>query len=129
MKFEMFSCSFDVMATEFTSKVIALIAKIPNGKVATYGQIAELAGKPHAARGVSWILHSSSKTHKLPWHRVLGSKGRISFPKRSRHYLKQLELLAKEGVEPEENSRIDLDSYQWRKPRPKTTKTLRGRRW
>ena len=103
------------MATQFRQQVIALIAKIPKGKVATYGQIAELAGKPHAARGVSWILHASSKTHKLPWARVLGSKGRILFPKMSRHYLKQLELLAREGLEPEDNGRIDLGRYQWRK--------------
>ena len=113
------------MATEFTTKVIALIAKIPKGKVATYGQIAELAGQPHAARGVSWILHSSSKTHKLPWQRVLGSQGRISFPKMSRQYLKQLELLAKEGVEPEDNGRIDLDHHQWHK---KAKPSLRDRR-
>lgn len=114
-----------VMATEFSTKVIALIAKIPKGKVATYGQIAALAGKPHGARGVSWILHSSSKTHKLPWQRVLGAKGRISFPKGSRAFVNQVRALEKEGVDAEDGF-VDLSTYQWSKrPRAKRRTGLR----
>ena len=105
--------------TEFTASVIAIILKIPKGRVATYGQLAELAGKPHAARAVSWILHSSSKTHKLPWQRVVGAKGRISLPKRSKHYLEQIELLKLEKVHVTENGDIDLSKFQWKKRVPK----------
>lgn len=103
----------------FSIKVIRLIQKIPRGRVATYGQIAALAGKPHAARGVSWILHSSSKAYDLPWHRVIGSKGRISFPKSSKHYLQQIELLKREHISLLENGDIDLTKYQWAKKPPR----------
>lgn len=87
------------MSTEFSKKVIQLIRSIPRGKVASYGQIAKLAGKPHGSRGVAWILHSSSRAHALPWQRVLNSKGRISFPEDSREYARQKKLLENEGVE------------------------------
>ncbi|KQL53050.1 hypothetical protein AN964_05680 [Heyndrickxia shackletonii] len=62
----------------FTAKVIGIIRTIPPGKVMTYGQIASLAGSPRGARQVARILHSMSKKHKLPWHRVISSKGEIS---------------------------------------------------
>lgn len=100
---------------DFSKKVIAAIQKIPKGKVATYGQIAGLAGKTHGARGVSWILHSSSKTYKLPWHRVLGSKGTISFPVKSSSYKEQKRLLQKEGVIFMDDDKIDLKKFQWKK--------------
>jgi methylated-DNA-protein-cysteine methyltransferase related protein len=101
--------------SEFSKKVIGLIKKIPEGKVATYGQIAKLAGKPQGSRGVAWILHSSSKTHSLPWQRVLGSKGKISFPTSSALYSRQKRLLKKEGILFGEQDRIDLAKYQWKK--------------
>jgi methylated-DNA-protein-cysteine methyltransferase related protein len=101
--------------SEFSKKVIGLIKKIPEGKVATYGQIAKLAGKPQGSRGVAWILHSSSKTHSLPWQRVLGSKGKISFPPSSSHYSRQMRLLKKEGVVFGDQDQIDLAKYQWKK--------------
>ncbi len=53
---------------------IAQIRRVPKGKVATYGDIAYVAGFPGAARQVSWALHSSKG---LPWHRIIGSSGRI----------------------------------------------------
>lgn len=62
----------------FTAQVISIIRTIPPGKVMTYGQIAALAGSPRGARQVARILHSMSKKHKLPWHRVISSKGEIS---------------------------------------------------
>jgi len=103
------------MATEFSTQVIKWIKKIPRGKVATYGQIAALAGKPHGARGVSWILNSSSKAHKLPWHRVISGKGRISFPWGSRSFTKQKLLLEKEGIKLIDHIEIDMKKHQWSK--------------
>lgn len=99
----------------FTAKVIALIKQVPSGKVATYGQIAKLAGKPQGSRGVSWILHSSSKAHKLPWQRILNSKGKISFPVGSAEFKKQKQLLVKEGIEFNDNHEIDLKKFLWKK--------------
>jgi len=99
----------------FTEKVMAVIHKIPKGKVATYKQIAGLAGKPHGSRGVAWILNSSSKKYKLPWHRVLSSKGRISFKMGTRNYKLQELKLKKERVKFAENGDIDMVKFQWKK--------------
>jgi methylated-DNA-protein-cysteine methyltransferase-like protein len=101
--------------TEFSRKVIQLIRSIPRGKVATYGQIAKLAGKPQGSRGVAWILHSSSRAYALPWQRVLNGKGRISFPEDSREYARQKSLLENEGIE-FVGGKIDLSEFLWKKP-------------
>lgn len=64
--------------TPFTQDVVTIIRAIPAGRVATYGQIARLAGNPRAARQVVRILHSMSQAERLPWHRVVNAKGEIS---------------------------------------------------
>jgi methylated-DNA-protein-cysteine methyltransferase-like protein len=101
--------------TEFSLKVIAIVKTIPRGKVATYGQIARLAGKAHGARGVGWILNSSSESHDLPWQRVINSQGKISFGRRSSAYTEQRQLLLDEGVQFFEHGSLDLTVYQWKK--------------
>lgn len=101
--------------TEFTKSAIAQIRKIPRGKVATYGQIAALAGRSGAARAVVWILHSSSKKHRLPWHRVLNTRGEIPFPKGSSHYKKQHALLVKEKIVFTNPGRVDMKRSHWKK--------------
>jgi methylated-DNA-protein-cysteine methyltransferase-like protein len=72
--------------TEFSNNVLKLIKSIPKGKVATYGLIAQLAGNPRGARGVGWILHSCTKSHQLPWQRVIKANGKLSFPVLSTTY-------------------------------------------
>ena len=67
-------------ALPFTRKVRALIRAVPRGRVASYGQIAALAGDPRQARQVAWILHASPESEGLPWHRVLSARGVISLP-------------------------------------------------
>jgi methylated-DNA-protein-cysteine methyltransferase-like protein len=103
--------------TEFTKKVIKLIKAIPEGKVATYGLIAKLAGKPQGSRGVGWILHSSSHGHELPWQRVIKSGGTLSFPEMTEPYFRQKRLLELEGVT-FTNGKIDLKKYLWDKKLP-----------
>jgi len=112
-----------VPVSKFSAKVMKNIKSIPSGKVATYKQIAELSGKPQGSRGVAWILHSSSTHYKLPWHRVLNSKGTISFEKGSRNYKEQKRRLEKEGVE-FVGGQLDLAKFQWKKKisKPKTKK-------
>jgi methylated-DNA-protein-cysteine methyltransferase related protein len=97
--------------TEFTKLVLATIKKIPKGKVATYGQIAKLCGKPQGTRGVVWILHSSSATNDLPWYRVINAKGKISFPEMSEHWIRQKKLLEREGIKFDEGGVIDLKKF------------------
>jgi len=96
----------------FTSEVIKLIKSIPKGKVATYGQIACLAGYCSSVRRVVWILHSCSKKEGLPWHRVVNQKGAISLNPGSGYEL-QKEMLQKEGIVFNKNDLIDLDRYLW----------------
>jgi methylated-DNA-protein-cysteine methyltransferase-like protein len=98
--------------TPFTRQVKAVIRSIPRGRVATYGQVAALAGRERAARGVSWVLHSSSESAGLPWHRVIGGQGRISLP-RGRGFEEQRRLLTAEKVAVGPGGRIDLERYQW----------------
>lgn len=105
----------DIKMTDFTKKVLSLVKKIPKGKVATYGQIAALAGKSHAARGVGWILNSCAKPYKLPWQRVINSKGKISFHKATSEYRNQKRFLKKEKIEFETDDSINLDVYGWNK--------------
>jgi len=69
-----------------------------------------LAGNPRAARQVSWILHSSTKKYNLPWHRVINSKGLISFE--DRDYQKN--LLEQEGIIVSNRFKVDLKKYLWK---------------
>ncbi|MBM7652629.1 MGMT family protein [Neobacillus cucumis] len=98
--------------TPFTENVIEIIRSIPAGKVMTYGQIATLAGSPRAARQVVRVLHSMSKKYKLPWHRVINSKGQIALSD-DEFYHEQLFSLESEGVEFGLNGVIDLARYQY----------------
>lgn len=97
---------------DFTSEVIKLIKSIPRGKVATYGQIACLAGFCSSVRRVVWILHSCSKKERLPWHRVVNQKGTISL-RPGEGYELQKDMLQKEGIVFDKNDRIELDRYLW----------------
>lgn len=99
--------------TEFSRSVMSIVKKIPKGKVASYGQVARLAGKPNGARGVGWILNSTSETHNLPWQRVINSKGKISFPIKSDEHKLQKSLLKKEGVKFSLDGSIDFSIYGW----------------
>lgn len=100
--------------TEFSKKVVTYIQKIPKGKVASYSQLAKLAGNPRGTRGVVWILHSQTASKNLPWHRVMNAKGRISFPEMSPNWVTQRKLLEREGVVFEYGDRIDMITYQWK---------------
>lgn len=95
-----------------SQRIKEIIKGIPKGKVATYGQIAAFAGNPRASRLVVWTLNSSSQMEKLPWHRVINSKGRISL-KPGQGYEIQKMLLQKEGIKFEEDDSIDLKKYLW----------------
>ncbi|WP_087973799.1 MGMT family protein [Oceanobacillus rekensis] len=95
----------------FTEIVIQIIQKIPAGKVMTYGQISKLAGNPRAARQVARILHSMSRKHDLPWHRVINAKGQIAM-KDNETRLEQKLRLEDEGIKVSGSGRIDLEIYQ-----------------
>ena len=99
-------------ADPFCAAAREVIAAIPRGKVATYGQVALLAGKPWGARQVAWILHSQSEKYRLPWQRVIGAAGRISLPP-GMGLAEQRRLLRAEGVVVAASGRIDLRRFRW----------------
>ena len=93
----------------FFRKAERIIRRIPYGKVATYGQIAALAGSHRASRAVIRVLHTSKG---LPWHRVINSRGEISL-KPPDGGEEQRDLLEGEGVEFRLDGKVDLRMYLW----------------
>jgi len=97
----------------FTRAVRELIRAGPRGRVASYGQIAALAGDVRQARQVSWILHAAAEAERLPWHRIIGSRGRISLPS-GRGGREQARRLRSEGVTVGADGSVDLELFGWR---------------
>src|SRR5690625_2864513 len=95
----------------FTEKVIQIIKDIPEGKVMTYEQVAKLAGNPRAARQVARILHTMSRKHHLPWHRVINAKGQIAMKDEGKFNEQRLSLEA-EGIEVNNAGKVDLMKYR-----------------
>lgn len=88
--------------------VLSIVEEIPKGKVATYGQIANLAGRPKNARLVGKILSISEYFGKYPCHRVVNCNGRIA-----PGYEKQKELLEKEGIFFKNETHVDIKKHKW----------------
>jgi methylated-DNA-protein-cysteine methyltransferase-like protein len=93
-------------------RIWKVVDQIPRGRVATYGQVAREAGFPGNARLVGYALHALPEQSKVPWQRVLNSRGEISFPKGSRSYLRQSRLLKKEKVV-FKRGKTDLLRFGW----------------
>lgn len=98
--------------TEFTLALIEAIKSVPKGKVATYGQVAAMAGNPRAARRVAWLLSSSSRKRGLPWQRIINAKGEIAFPRESASFKRQKALLRAEGVTFLTPARVAMEKHQ-----------------
>jgi len=93
--------------------MIAVMSRIPPGHVATYGQIASLAGRPSNSRQVGSILRNLPDDSDVPWHRVVNAQGRISDRGNVTAEGLQRFLLVQEGVDISESGRIDLSAFQW----------------
>jgi len=104
----------DVMDPQesFQQRIWHIVAAIPQGKVATYGDIARLAGSPRAARQVGGVLRRLPQGTQLPWHRVINRHGAISL--QGDDLLRQRDALAAEGIEISDDGRIALEQYRWR---------------
>lgn len=94
------------------NKIWRTVKLIPVGKVASYGQIADLAGLPGRARLVGKSLGFVPKELEVPWYRVLRSTGQIAFPVGSEQSKKQTGLLQQENVVVF-NNRIKMSLFQW----------------
>lgn len=93
-------------------KIWQTVLQIPSGKVASYGQIADLAGLPGRARMVGKALGKAPEKMVLPWHRVLRSNGQLAFPSGSDALQRQKGLLQEEGVVVT-NNRVAMKQWQW----------------
>ena len=93
-------------------RIWQVVSRIPRGKVATYGQVARLADLPGYARYVGYTMKTLPSDSKMPWFRVVNSKGQLSFPKHSVRYRAQQEKLEAEGIVFSEG-KFCLQTYQW----------------
>jgi len=98
------------------ARVYAVVRQIPRGRVATYGQIARLAGLGRQARQVGYALHALPWEGSAPWHRVVNARGGISLPPGRGDDVTQRLRLEREGVTFDAGGRIDLKRFGW-KPR------------
>ena len=94
----------------FTQRLVDVIKSIPRGQVATYGQLAAMAGNPRGARQVVRVLASLSAKEGLPWHRVINARGTISLT--GAGFDEQKALLEAEGVAVDGRGAVDLNAYQ-----------------
>lgn len=93
----------------------AVVRRIPRGRVATYGQVAALAGLPGRARQVGYALAALPDGSDVPWHRVVNARGEVSRRSGSAAYEQiQRVLLEAEGVTFDATGRIDLERFGWR---------------
>lgn len=91
----------------------SVVRKVPRGRVATYGQIAELAGLEGHARQVGYALHNLPAKSNVPWHRVVNAKGEISARTGGDSHELQRLLLEAEGIEFDAKGRLDLKRHRW----------------
>ena len=96
-------------------KIYEVVKQIPYGQVASYGQIAALAGNKRWARVVGYALHANPDPDNIPCYRVVNKEGRVSDAFAFGGGNKQIELLKEEGVE-FINGYVDMKKYQWERP-------------
>jgi methylated-DNA-protein-cysteine methyltransferase-like protein len=102
--------------TQIYQRIYAVVARIPRGQVATYGQVAALAGIPGHARQVGYALHATPDDRDIPWHRVINAKGEVSPRAEPGWEGFQRHLLEEEGVRFDARGRVDLKRYRWKGP-------------
>ena len=93
--------------------IYQMVSNVPEGKVASYGQIARLIGRPRNARQVGYALAALPEGHEVPWHRIVNSKGEISARSKAGYEDYQRILLEEEGVEFSPAQRVYLKQFLW----------------
>lgn len=94
-------------------KIYECVKRIPYGKVATYGQVAAMAGNPHWSRVVGYALHVNPDPERIKCHRVVNRFGEVSSAFAFGGANMQIELLRGEGVEVSDGGKVDLKKYLW----------------
>lgn len=98
-------------------RIYATVKKIPRGKVASYGQVARVAGLERHARMVGYALHALSEEniHDVPWQRVINAQGYISIRSNPLAAKIQRKLLEQEGIEFNDKDKVDFKKFGWKK--------------
>lgn len=95
-------------------RIYRIVRRIPRGRVATYGQVAALAGLPGHARQVGYALHRLRPEERAPWHRVVNAAGRISTrSSEGGSETIQRKMLEAEGVKFGKGGEVDLERFRW----------------
>ena len=95
-------------------RIYSVVKRIPKGTVASYGQIAKLAGNPKWARVVGYALHCNPDPENIPCYRVVTKDGRPSSAFVFGGFQEQVFLLEKDGIRFKEDGNVDMETYQWR---------------
>jgi methylated-DNA-protein-cysteine methyltransferase related protein len=101
------------MASDSYERIYAVVRRIPRGRVATYGQVARLAGLANHARQVGYALHALSSGTRIPWHRVVAANGVIAKRANPDDAEWQRIKLAREGVLLNASGRVSIDEFGW----------------
>ena len=98
---------------DFRAEVLAVVARIPEGRLASYGQVALLAGFPQRPRQVGMVLSGLPEGTDLPWHRVVNTRGYV--PSRGRWWgaMEQIGRLREEGIAVDDQGNLDLEAHRW----------------
>jgi methylated-DNA-protein-cysteine methyltransferase-like protein len=121
----------------FYHRIYRVIRHIPKGRVATYGVVARLAGRPGAARTVGWALSALPEDGDVPWWRVVNASGRISLAAEHHSAVVQRALLLREGVKFAPGGAVNLTVFGWpaeaydsgAAARTRAASSRRSRRW
>ena len=102
------------LGDETIAAICAVVRRIPKGWVATYGQVAAMAGLPRRARLVGHVLQHLDPAVDIPWHRVVNAKGEVSYSaSRNGGDAVQRRRLEAEGIEFDKHDRFDLERFRW----------------
>ena len=101
------------MTSDTYRRIYSVVRRIPKGRVATYGQVAALAGLPGHARQVGYALHALSENTAVPWQRVINTKGEVSLRSAPGREIDQRLMLEREGVGFDQRGRVSLSEYGW----------------
>lgn len=100
--------------SSFRQKVYSIASHIPQGKVATYGQLAKLAGNPQASRAVGMFMRTNPELKIVPCHRVVASDGKLTGYSAGEGIKTKREILLREGISFSRVDKVDLSASLWK---------------
>ncbi len=106
-------CKLTPQASSSYQRIYEVVRRVPKGRVATYGQVARLAGFPGHARQVGYAMHALPAHTKVPWHRIINAKGEVSRRSIPGWEQEQRLRLEREGIVFDVGGKVDLQAAGW----------------